>query len=851
MRAHTFIPFVGLLAGLSSATSSRTNSTLLGPFDASKAQNSTEHEFELGITPIAPYGEKQTSEEWATPLVEGCPRSCAAAGSNAANWTHVHDLGDLEGCEAPLVFDLNVHSKAVETVRVCALEGLSSSSKAAAHLGAHLHQGAARRHTKRADADTEVEKASAGHCSPAPLSPVPIHLTAGLAGVLNATSDVTTAVQGLKQQLAKKTSCGSTVLFSKAGSAIVGLYISADMGSVAGAALLERFEKAASLGTQLMQTCDINPMNPYTFGVFAVDKISDFEVLRKKVQVWADGYCATMPLIRPRDAKITVNIPGGDLFMGSSNSTSSSTVELSSDLEARGECVTKRVVQDDTCTTLSVKCNIRGADFVKYNPKSNLCGSLAPGQLVCCSSGTLPELSVNTPVPDADGTCATQTIGTKDLCDTVARAKGITVDDIKEYNKASWGWAGCDRLQIGQVICVSKGNTPMPATAPGAACGPQKPDTKKPSGSFDGWDLAKLNPCPLKACCSGWGFCGTTAEFCTDTPADTKAPGAFKVNTNGCIQNCGTDIVNNASPPEEFKRVGYFQAYNPGRPCMHMDASEIAENFKDLTHVHFAFAGITEDYDVNIPDSVKAQFDVFDKMDAPFKKILSFGGWAESTEAGTFQRYRNIVKPEYRSVFAANVVKFLEKHDFDGVDLDWEYPGATDQGIPAGDRTDGLYYVRFLNTFRSLLPKGKSLSIALPGSYWYLKPFPVEDMAKLLDYFIFMTYDLHGQWDYGNKFANPSCANGNCLHSHINRTETRNSMSMITKAGVPAEKVIIGIASYGRSFRMADKSCTGPQCLFTGSYSVSEAEPGPCTDTSGYSMWFSCPPPPFTTNMTL
>jgi chitinase len=225
-------------------------------------------------------------------------------------------------------------------------------------------------------------------------------------------------------------------------------------------------------------------------------------------------------------------------------------------------------------------------------------------------------------------------------------------------------------------------------------------------------------------------------------------------------------------------------------------------------------------------------------MDAPFKKILSFGGWAESTEPGTFQRYRDIVKPEYRSVFANNVVKFMEKHNFDGVDLDWEYPGATDQGIPAGDRTDGLYYVRFLNTFRNLLPKGKSLSIALPGSYWYLKPFPVEDMAKLLDYFVFMTYDLHGQWDYGNKFANPSCPNGNCLRSHINRTETRNSMSMITKAGVPASKVIIGIASYGRSFRMADKSCTGPQCLFTGSYSVSEAEPGPCTDTAGYSMWF-------------
>ncbi|CAF3623624.1 unnamed protein product, partial [Fusarium graminearum] len=526
-------------------------------------------------------------------------------------------------------------------------------------------------------------------------------------------------LRGLKQHVVKKTSCGKTVLFSKADSVIVGLYVSADMGSIAATTILEHFEKVASEGTQIMQACDINLMNPYTFGVFAIDKISDFELVRKHVQTWASGYCAAMPLTRPKDVRTQVNIPGGDLFIGSSNATSVAQSGLPTDLEARAECKTTKVGDKDTCTTLTIRCNIRGADFVKYNTKQNLCSTLKVGQL--------------------------------------------------------------------------------------------KPGTKKPSGSFDGWDLAKLNQCPLNSCCSGWGFYGTTSEFYTESPADTKAPGAFKLNTNGCISNCGTDIVNNKSPPKEFKRIGYFQAYNPSRPCMNMDATEIAENFEELTHVYFTFAGITADYDVNISDDVKKQFEIFDKMDAPFKKILSFGGWAESTDAATFQRYRDVVKPEHRSVFAANVVKFMAKHiSFDGVDIDLEYPGATDQGIPAGDRTDGLYYYRFLS------------------------PFPVDQMAEVLDYFVFMTYDLHGQWDYGNKFANPGCDNGNCLRSHINRTETRTSLSMITKAGVPAEKVIVGIASYGRSFRMADKSCTGPDCLFTGSFEESEAEPGQCTGTGGY-----------------
>lgn len=60
---------------------------------------------------------------------------------------------------------------------------------------------------------------------------------------------------------------------------------------------------------------------------------------------------------------------------------------------------------------------------------------------------------------------------------------------------------------------------------------------------------------------------------------------------------------------------------------------------------------------------------------------------------------------------------------------------------------------------------------------------------------------------------------------------------MLTKAGVPAEKVVVGIASYGRSFRMKDPSCTGASCLFTGSRTTSDAEAGLCTDTGGYSKF--------------
>ncbi len=66
----------------------------------------------------------------------------------------------------------------------------------------------------------------------------------------------------------------------------------------------------------------------------------------------------------------------------------------------------------------------------------------------------------------------------------------------------------------------------------------------------------------------------------------------------------------------------------------------------------------------------------------------------------------------------------------------------------------------FLIVLKNLLP-GKSVSIAAPASYWYLKGFPIAQMSSFLDYIVFMTYDLHGQVSVDN-YQQPS------LQSHTN-----------------------------------------------------------------------------------
>ena len=130
------------------------------------------------------------------------------------------------------------------------------------------------------------------------------------------------------------------------------------------------------------------------------------------------------------------------------------------------------------------------------------------------------------------------------------------------------------------------------------------------------------------------------------------------------------------------------------------------------------------------------------------------------------------------------------------------------------------------------MPSGKSISFCAPASFWYLRGYRIVEMAALADYVVYMTYDLHGQWDYANKYAIDGCPAGDCLRSHANLTETLLALSMITKAGVPSNKLAVGVTSYGRSFQMTTPGCTGPTCTYTGG--VSGAYPGPCTGTAGY-----------------
>jgi GH18 family chitinase len=48
-----------------------------------------------------------------------------------------------------------------------------------------------------------------------------------------------------------------------------------------------------------------------------------------------------------------------------------------------------------------------------------------------------------------------------------------------------------------------------------------------------------------------------------------------------------------------------------------------------------------------------------------------------SNDPTTYHIFRNGVTPANRLTLATNIANFIRQHDLDGVDIDWEYPGAS------------------------------------------------------------------------------------------------------------------------------------------------------------------------------
>jgi chitinase len=74
---------------------------------------------------------------------------------------------------------------------------------------------------------------------------------------------------------------------------------------------------------------------------------------------------------------------------------------------------------------------------------------------------------------------------------------------------------------------------------------------------------------------------------------------------------------------------------------------------------------------------------------------------------------------------------------------------------------------------------------------------------------------------------------GAIVQGHTNLTDIETAIELLWRVDIDPSDIVMGFGFYGRSFTLADDSCTTPGCPFTAGGS-----PGPCTATSGYLAYY-------------
>lgn len=111
----------------------------------------------------------------------------------------------------------------------------------------------------------------------------------------------------------------------------------------------------------------------------------------------------------------------------------------------------------------------------------------------------------------------------------------------------------------------------------------------------------------------------------------------------------------------------------------------------------------------------------------------------------------------------------MNKYQFDGIDIDWEYPVSGGQPGNRYRPEDGENYIKLVKELRSQLNSLEKetgfkylLTIASPAGYDKITNFKLSEMEPYIDWFNVMTYDYHGSWEPGMTnhqaplYANPN-----------------------------------------------------------------------------------------------
>ncbi len=241
--------------------------------------------------------------------------------------------------------------------------------------------------------------------------------------------------------------------------------------------------------------------------------------------------------------------------------------------------------------------------------------------------------------------------------------------------------------------------------------------------------------------------------------------------------------------------IGYVTGYNGLIDPETIDA-------KQLTHINYAFVNVKNNQ-AHL-DNEKRDIENFRRLitlkqkNPSLQLLISIGGWSWS------ENFSNAVLTDsLRRGFAQSAVNIIRKNNLDGVDIDWEYPGMPGEDGNIYRPEDKQNFTLMFEALRKELDileketgKKKLLTTATGGFPSFLNQTEMGKAQQYLDYINLMTYDYY-PWKVAGH------------HTNLYESKTYPSNNSADKAirayidaGVPASKIVIGLAFYSKNLKL-------------------------------------------------
>ncbi|KAL6602257.1 glycoside hydrolase superfamily [Neocallimastix sp. 'constans'] len=351
--------------------------------------------------------------------------------------------------------------------------------------------------------------------------------------------------------------------------------------------------------------------------------------------------------------------------------------------------------------------------------------------------------------------------------------------------------------------------------------------------------------CPCKnpdQCCSKYGYCGTGSQYCGagcvngpcgDTENNEPVVVPVPITTVSTMKPTTTSIQNVVTTPNATIPTTTTTTYvkpsqtssTPGAKgkagvIMYLTNWSIYSRFTNVANydfsgvdvINYAFFNVDSGGNVLTLDEwadygwgngglirilthdIKAKY-------PNIKVVVSIGGWSCSQYFSDVAASANA-----RKNFARNILNVITTNGFDGVDLDWEYPGGGGLDGNHVRADDAKNFLLMLKDIRNVIGNNYLLTIANSANASIYGEYLI-DISKTVDWVGVMTYDMAGAWNAYSGFNSPL---------YIDKQKDKNGQTSISDVvedyiskGVEPSQIVIGGAFYGRSWMVTSDENNG------------------------------------------